>query len=133
MSVNVEFVDVWVNVDGFRELDESFFTDAARVAFLRGVVLDADRHGLLTEVYELRHPHPMWDEDCTCVQYSTDHRPTFTINGDEGTHTGLDLGADEDEDEDVDEDEDEDLYDGRAHYDGYTCRCEDRPCCGCGD
>lgn len=36
----------------------------------------------LTEVYLIRHEHPMLttDDECSCVQYLTDHHPYLTVD-----------------------------------------------------
>jgi hypothetical protein len=40
---------------------------------------EARDHGYLTELYVVEHEHePM--AECSCVQYLTDHHPTYTWN-----------------------------------------------------
>ena len=75
------YAQVDVIVEG--ALDESVFlnSDSAIDTFVSKVERDAEADGLATEVYVLWHQH---DEaiDCegNCVQYLTDHRPTYSFN-----------------------------------------------------
>jgi hypothetical protein len=71
--------DVSVVVDGALEEDETFFDYALMEQYLSEVEADAVDHGYLTEVYVVWHDHE--PGDCDCIQYLTDHHPTYTYNG----------------------------------------------------
>lgn len=79
------FVDVTVIVDGAVDETATIFDSALLDLFHNEVSEDAKAHGYHTEVYELWHDHPLFDDDgeaidCECIQFETHHHPIKEYN-----------------------------------------------------
>lgn len=79
------YTEITVLVGGAVEQSETFnYDDIFEVVKLYGFIADTQKeaveHPELIELYELRHDHDELgqDEECTCVQYLTDHKPFWT-------------------------------------------------------
>jgi hypothetical protein len=82
------FYTFTVIVDGALAVDEIILEakdvqarilDIAKEAYADG---QEDGDGFDTEVYLLWHEHAPTVEDCSCVQYLTDHHPAYTFPAD---------------------------------------------------
>lgn len=48
--------------------------------YLHQTWVAAQADGIRTEVYVLRHDHPVWEDgSCECIQFVTDMRPTHVF------------------------------------------------------
>lgn len=74
------YADVTVVVDGAVEQEEQFTDYLLLEQFIDGVREDAEGDGYPTEVYVLYHEHEPGEDECTCVQYVTDHHPQYQWN-----------------------------------------------------
>ena len=79
------FYTFTVIIDGALDIDEYVLTDANLHARILDVATDAagdfeagpDGDGFDTQVFFMWHDHPPTVEECSCVQYLTDHRPAY--------------------------------------------------------
>lgn len=75
------YIDVSVVVNGALEESDTFLDYLVFEDWLESLKADAESHGYLTEVYAVEHDHPLSEDECTCVQYLTDHHPAYIFNG----------------------------------------------------
>jgi hypothetical protein len=77
------YADVTVVVDGAVDSEERFYDYALMDEFIRSVEEDAKADSYPTEVYIVYHEHKETEDECSCVQYLTDHHPAYTFNMEE--------------------------------------------------
>lgn len=82
-SLGIEgFYELSVIVEGALAIGEYVLTAGDLAARIEDVATDAHADGLETDVYILWHEHGPSVEDCTCVQYLTDHHPAYSFPAD---------------------------------------------------
>lgn len=77
------YISAEVIVEGAVD-DTKIFAGAGQEGDLREYLMyveaAAEDDGLKTQVYIMRHEHPMWeDEQCQCIQFETDLKPAHTF------------------------------------------------------
>ena len=79
------YAEVSVIVNGALEEEETFTDYLLLEEYVKNIESDAEDHGYLTEVHIVQHEHEplQGDDECACVQYLTDHHPTYVYNGEE--------------------------------------------------
>jgi hypothetical protein len=78
------YTEAYVVVEGAQD-EEEVFEDTPGVskrfrAWLKRIQTAAKEDGLKTEIYTIYHGHANDGEECSCVQYLTDHRPDYVFN-----------------------------------------------------
>ena len=77
---NKGYLQVDIIVDGGLE-DSINYTDYVKYEnCIVDISVESEQHGLPVEIYVVEHNHLDDGEECTCVQYSTDHHPVYTWN-----------------------------------------------------
>ena len=76
------YTEVSVVVDGALEEEQTFHDYLLLNEYVATIEDDAKSHGYLTQVYIIEHEHAdlEGDEECVCVQYLTDHHPSYSWN-----------------------------------------------------
>ncbi len=74
------YTDARLICEGAVERDETFATYAEAETWAANELEQyaAEAPGASVEIYLTDHEHAPEVEDCACVQYLTDHHPTFT-------------------------------------------------------
>ena len=85
----MSYTEVWTEING--ALDDEFTVDEDGIirgllsydTWLKKFEAEAKSKGFVVEVYEIEHDHNPTSEECGCVQYLTDHKPSYTFGGEE--------------------------------------------------
>ena len=74
------YADCTVIVAGAVEETATFADETLMNDWLKDIEDDAETSGYRIEVYVVWHDHDFDVEECACVQYLTDHHPTYVYN-----------------------------------------------------
>ena len=80
------YVQATLVVDGALDDEQTFGEDESELLEVwldNNKVLAIEHPEQRTEIYLLEHGHPPDMEECSCVQYLTDHHPFWAYGGDE--------------------------------------------------
>lgn len=77
------YADVSVVIDGAVDTDITLYSEEEVESLVDRETMAYGSHGLDTDIYVLWHDHGITDEECSCVQYVTDHHPYVSLRVEE--------------------------------------------------